>query len=173
LLHLSFAKEVRSPRYYYLQPDFPTSQSSWRAIKERRGDGGFMRFLGVPVFAFDDLVGRAQSYYRRATRRPSRFNLHDIVAVALRYLVTMGRQEQLQVEFFCAASVMSRALTAGLKLLDGVLRGHAQAQLRIPRTQAELDTIWDAICEQKRAAATGRECGTNIWYDRWHIYAHR
>ncbi len=118
-----FTPPLVSPRTYYKKSDLLVN-SFWSHVKLRRRPTAFMRFLGISVSMFDELVLLAtpflQAYDRKGgVGRPSTFDVQDVVALALRRYQISGRRllEVLEVEFGYTKGVISPALAAGREAL--------------------------------------------------------
>ena len=146
-------RRLRSPRFYYLQADFDAAgiaaASFWAALKVQRREGAFLTFLGIPTFLFDRLVEGFRRLLPRYGRfgAPPRFDLADLVALAVRRLRTKGPQEHLQIDFGCNKSTLSNSLRLALAALAAVLEGDPLAVVRYP-TLEEATVAFNGMCEQ-------------------------
>jgi hypothetical protein len=87
-VHAVFAPKLFSPRTYYIKADLP-EKSFWAHVKERRRDAAFMRYRGVSVAIFDELVERAGPFLpayapRVGAGRQRAFEVHEVFGHGLR-----------------------------------------------------------------------------------------
>ena len=149
--------QLRSPRARLLQSDLSTS--FWQQLRggERR-PGAFFRFLGVPTDLFDELAAAfARPREQGAPQgRIARFDDVDSLALALRYLQTVGNQESLQIEFGAAHTAVSRALWPALERLREVILTFDDAHCKYP-TEEEAFEMERAVRAQYGEPPTGAD----------------
>ena len=138
VLRWAMRQRLHSPRYYLLQRDVEGA-SFWQRLNapgaERR-DGAFMCFVGLPASLFDELAARfAAPMAARGRGRPPRFSEADRLALALRFVQTVGTLGDLEPEFGTAHSVLQRALWPALQRLRDVLVSIPEAQCRFPSAE--------------------------------------
>lgn len=146
-LRWAFKQKLHAPRVYVLQSEL--ASSAWVAVQANRRDGNFMSFLGVPVDVFDELAAlfMAPTDGVRKRGRQWRFSDSDRLALALRYLRTTGRLEDLCRDFGAAHSVIARELWSAMTRLLAVLKCMPDAQCRYP-TLAEAQEMEAAVRAQ-------------------------
>lgn len=141
VLRWAMKQRLHSPRAYLLQRDVEGG-GFWQRLQgagAERSDGAFMTFLGVSVALFDELSERFGEASAGRGGQPARLSFADELALALRYMRTVGKQADLQPDFGVAHSVLQRTLWPALKRLRELLVSTPDAQCLYPTVAKGLD----------------------------------
>lgn len=146
---------LRSPRFSFVTSDMlPTP--FWAYLRGNRRDGAFMRFLGVPVWVFDDLAERMRlklPRYDRAldstrTGRRTGMDYIDLTAIALRrFQLPNASLQFLELDFGKVDSTLHKYVDEAKRALVAVLREWPAARVRYP-TLAEAQAMYAGLTEQ-------------------------
>lgn len=146
---------LTSPRARYTQADVQSDTPAWALLRANARETAMFRFLGMPRFLFDDLAElmrpHLETYDRSITRRgkPCTFDHKDVLGVCLRYTQLQQRKwmEQLMIEFGTNETVITRALSVGLRVLHMVLEDIPDCAVRYP-TLKEARMQWKGMMAQ-------------------------
>ena len=135
-----YEPSVQMPKLKYRQQDYG-GVSFWSVMRETRRDEAFIKYLGVPLFLFDELTERMKDHlptmydpFIRVKGRQCIFDYVDLTALGLRRLRVACSQkiDLLCSEFGRNKSVVSRALDDATRALFVVLRQAPSAEVRLP-----------------------------------------
>jgi hypothetical protein len=133
------APSLKMPLLSFKQRDF--GDSFWSLMRENRREEAFIKFLGVPLFLFDELAKRMKVHLSHAydrdiiTRgRHNIFDHVDLTAIALRRLRVACSQklDLLCTEFGRNKSVVARSLDDSTPAFFAVLREAPSSDIRYP-----------------------------------------